>query len=320
MSPSLETPPLDASAIAGALKRVRASIAERLYDKDHAVSLALACLLADGHLLIEDIPGVGKTTLAHGLADTLGLAFSRIQFVSDLLPSDILGVSIFDRNEAEFVFRPGPIFSELILADEINRASPRTQSALLEAMAERQVTVEGVTHVLEPPFNVIATQNPVDHSGTFELPASQLDRFLMRLSLGYPSSAAERRLLAGHRPARHAPQGRLAPVASPAELQTWQQAAARVTLSDALLDYLLALIERSRRDAAFECGLSPRGGLALRRAAQAWALIDARDYVLPEDVQAVLPAIADHRLSLANAGTDSPAAYLIAHVAIDGGP
>ncbi|HET7315676.1 MAG TPA: AAA family ATPase [Salinisphaera sp.] len=310
--PSLAS--VDRAAIAGTLDRARRAIGRRLYDKDHAIRLALACLLADGHLLIEDIPGVGKTTLAHGLADTLGLAFSRIQFVSDLLPSDILGVSVFDRNEAEFVFRPGPIFSELVLADEINRASPRTQSALLEAMAERQVTIEGVTHVLKAPFNVLATQNPVDHSGTFTLPDSQLDRFLMRIALGYPSRAAERRLLAGNELRSGSRNDRLAPVAGPNDLIDWQQAVASVGLSNALLDYLQALIERSRRTGEFAHGLSPRGGLALRRAAQAWALTDGRDHVVPDDVQAVLPAVVDHRLARREHGAAKPSAHLLAVV------
>ncbi|MES1937963.1 AAA family ATPase [Salinisphaera hydrothermalis] len=301
----------DRAAIAGALDRARQAIGQRLYDKDHVVRLALACLLADGHLLIEDIPGVGKTTLAHGLADTLGLAFSRIQFVSDLLPSDILGVSVFDRNEAEFVFRPGPIFAELVLADEINRASPRTQSALLEAMAERQVTIEGVTHVLEAPFNVLATQNPADQNGTFALPDSQLDRFLMRIHLGYPTRMAERRLLAGGDTRAEAHNDRLSPVAGPNELIAWQQAAAATLVRDPLLDYLQALIAYSRRTGIFERGLSPRGGLALRRAAQAWALIDGRDHVLPEDVQAVLPAVVDHRLIRRERDTDQPSTHLL---------
>ncbi|MGN8199725.1 AAA family ATPase [Salinisphaera sp. RV14] len=300
--------------MAGALDRARRAIGQRLYDKDHAIRLALACLLADGHLLIEDIPGVGKTTLAHGLADALGLAFSRIQFVSDLLPSDILGVSVFDRNEAEFVFRPGAIFAELVLADEINRASPRTQSALLEAMAERQVTIEGVTHRLEAPFNVLATQNPADHSGTFNLPDSQLDRFLMRIDLGYPSRMAERRLLAGGVSRVDASHDRLAPVAGPNDLIAWQRAAAATLVRDPLLDYLQALIEHSRSASACERGLSPRGGLALRRAAQAWALIDGRDHVLPEDVQAVLPAVVDHRLTLRERDAGKPSAYLLARV------
>lgn len=306
--------PFDRAAIASTLDHARRAIGERLYDKDHAVRLALACVLADGHLLIEDIPGVGKTTLAHGLADTLGLTFSRIQFVSDLLPSDILGVSIFDRNEAAFVFRPGPIFAELVLADEINRASPRTQSALLEAMAERQVTIEGVTHRLQPPFNVLATQNPADHSGTFGLPDSQLDRFLMRIELGYPSAAAERRLLAGIEPSRDTSQTRPAPVADRDTVLAWQRAAAGVGASDALLDYLQALIAETRREAVFERGLSPRGGLALRRAAQAWALLEGRDHILPEDIQAVLPAVVDHRLARRDLSAKSPAAHLLESV------
>lgn len=298
--------------IAPQLTAIRRALAQRLYGKDHTIRLALTCLLADGHLLIEDVPGVGKTTLAHALAQVLGLGFARVQFTSDLLPSDILGVSIFDQRVAAFDFRPGPIFNQVVLADEINRASPRTQSALLEAMAERQVTVEGITRPLAAPFCVIATQNPIDHSGTFNLPDSQLDRFLMRVAIGYPPASAERRLLAGE----HAGQRPLEPVIQATDLIVWQQAASQVITRDALLDYLLALIARTRNDAAFAVGLSPRGGLALRRAAQAWAFIDGRDHVVPEDVQAVLPAVADHRLSLRDGSDLSPSKYLLERVEV----
>ena len=284
--------------IAHRLADVRSAVATRVFGKDDRIRLALACLLADGHLLIEDVPGVGKTTLAHGLADALGLRFARIQFTSDLMPSDILGVSVYDRGEAAFTFNAGPIFAQLVLADEINRASPRTQSALLEAMAERQVTIEGRTRALPQPFNVIATQNPLDQSGTFALPDSQLDRFLMRIEVGYPPRTAERRLLAGERDSTAA----IAPVADATQLGVWQAAVRAVHTRDAVLDYLLELIEFSRRRGVFEQGLSPRAGLALRRAAQAWALQDARDYVMPEDIQAVLPAVVDHRLTRRDAG------------------
>ncbi|WP_353220554.1 AAA family ATPase [Salinisphaera sp. S4-8] len=288
------------------LADVRSAVATRVFGKDDRIRLALTCLLADGHLLIEDVPGVGKTTLAHGLADALGLRFARIQFTSDLMPSDILGVSVYDRGQASFTFKPGPIFAQLVLADEINRASPRTQSALLEAMAERQVTIEGQTRALPQPFTVIATQNPLDHSGTFALPDSQLDRFLMRIALGYPPASAERRLLAGERD-HHEP---LAPCADAEQLGRWQAAARTVHTRDAVLDYLLELIAFSRRRGVFEQGLSPRAGLALRRAAQAWALQDGRDYVIPEDIQAVLPAVVDHRLARRDAG-EAPASTLM---------
>ncbi|MES1951739.1 ATPase [Salinisphaera sp. S4-8] len=292
--------------IAHRLADVRSAVATRVFGKDDRIRLALTCLLADGHLLIEDVPGVGKTTLAHGLADALGLRFARIQFTSDLMPSDILGVSVYDRGQASFTFKPGPIFAQLVLADEINRASPRTQSALLEAMAERQVTIEGQTRALPQPFTVIATQNPLDHSGTFALPDSQLDRFLMRIALGYPPASAERRLLAGERD-HHEP---LAPCADAEQLGRWQAAARTVHTRDAVLDYLLELIAFSRRRGVFEQGLSPRAGLALRRAAQAWALQDGRDYVIPEDIQAVLPAVVDHRLARRDAG-EAPASTLM---------
>ncbi|RJS93847.1 MoxR family ATPase [Salinisphaera sp. Q1T1-3] len=271
-------------------------LAETLHGKPEPIDLSLVCLLAGGHLLIEDVPGVGKTTLAQGLARVFALDFTRIQFTSDLLPGDIVGVSVFDSHRTAFVFRRGPLFHRLVLADEINRASPRTQSALLEAMAEGQVTVEGATHVLEKPFHVIATQNPVDRSGTFDLPDSQLDRFLMRIHIGYPPADAERRLLAAAgRPADPT----LVAVADPAQLIAWQQAVADVALAPPLIDYLLALIVRTRTDNAFATGLSPRAGIALRRAAQAAAWLAGRDHVTPEDVQTVLPAVVDHRLHLA---------------------
>ena len=300
------------TAIGAELADVQRAVASRVFGKAERIRLALACLLADGHLLIEDVPGVGKTTLAHSLAQALGLTFSRIQFTSDLMPSDILGVSVYDRNAAAFHFNAGPIFAQLVLADEVNRASPRTQSALLEAMAERQVTIEGRTRALATPFAVIATQNPVDHSGTFALPDSQLDRFLMRIDLGYPPDSAERRLLAEG--SRRPPP--LAPVADTAALLRWQQAAAAVHTRDAVIDYLLQLVGFTRRSGVFEQGLSPRAGLALRRAAQAWALIDGRDFVMPEDVQAVLPAVVDHRLTRRDAGDSRASALLREQVGV----
>ncbi|RAL82842.1 AAA family ATPase [Pseudomonas aeruginosa] len=270
------------------------AVDEILLGKDRQVRLALACLLARGHLLIEDLPGMGKTTLSHALARVLGLSFQRIQFTSDLLPGDILGTSVFDKDSGQFVFHPGPIFAELVLADEINRATPKSQSALLEAMEEGQVTIEGATRPLPEPFFVIATQNPASQGGTFSLPQSQLDRFLMRLSLGYPGRAAERSLLLGE--ARRDLLPRLEPLLDHAALAAFQAEVPKVRASDALVDYVLRLVEATRTQPAFALGLSPRGSLALLAAARAWALLAGRDYVIPEDVQAVLPAVAGHRL------------------------
>ncbi|HEP8867803.1 TPA: AAA family ATPase [Pseudomonas aeruginosa] len=270
------------------------AVDEILLVKDRQVRLALACLLARGHLLIEDLPGMGKTTLSHALARVLGLSFQRIQFTSDLLPGDILGTSVFDKDSGQFVFHPGPIFAELVLADEINRATPKSQSALLEAMEEGQVTIEGATRPLPEPFFVIATQNPASQGGTFSLPESQLDRFLMRLSLGYPGRAAERSLLLGE--ARRDLLPRLEPLLDHAALAAFQAEVPKVRASDALVDYVLRLVEATRTQPAFALGLSPRGSLALLAAARAWALLAGRDYVIPEDVQAVLPAVAGHRL------------------------
>ncbi|PYB29011.1 AAA family ATPase, partial [Pseudomonas aeruginosa] len=270
------------------------AVDEILLGKDRQVRLALACLLARGHLLIEDLPGMGKTTLSHALARVLGLSFQRIQFTSDLLPGDILGTSVFDKDSGQFVFHPGPIFAELVLADEINRATPKSQSALLEAMEEGQVTIEGATRPLPEPFFVIATQNPASQGGTFSLPESQLDRFLMRLSLGYPGRAAERSLLLGE--ARRDLLPRLEPLLDHAALAAFQAEVPKVRASDALVDYVLRLVEATRTQPAFALGLSPRGSLALLAAARAWALLAGRDYVIPEDVQAVLPAVAGHRL------------------------
>lgn len=270
------------------------AVDEILLGKDRQVRLALACLLARGHLLIEDLPGMGKTTLSHALARVLGLSFQRIQFTSDLLPGDILGTSVFDKDSGQFVFHPGPIFAELVLADEINRATPKSQSALLEAMEEGQVTIEGATRPLPEPFFVIATQNPASQGGTFSLPESQLDRFLMRLSLGYPGRAAERSLLLGE--ARRDLLPRLEPLLDHAALAAFQAEVPKIRASDALVDYVLRLVDATRTQPAFALGLSPRGSLALLAAARAWALLAGRDYVIPEDVQAVLPAVAGHRL------------------------
>lgn len=262
--------------------------------KEAQVREALVCLLAGGHLLLEDVPGVGKTTLAHALAISLGLKFNRIQFTSDLLPADVAGISIFDREKNGFVFHPGPIFTQVLLADEINRATPKTQSALLEAMEERQVTADGVTRALPAPFFVIATQNPTHQIGTFQLPESQLDRFLMCLSLGYPDSAAERALLLGED--RRAMLRALAPAMAPDELETAQQAARKIHASAALIDYVQALAQASRQSGLFAEGLSPRAALALLQAARACAALEGRNHVIPEDVQAVLVPVAAHRL------------------------
>ena len=254
----------------------------------------VTCLLAGGHLLIEDVPGVGKTTLAHALARTFGLQFSRVQFTADLMPSDLTGVSVYERSQEGFVFHPGPVFAQVLLADEINRASPRTQSALLEAMEEKQVSIEGQTHALPRPFFVIATQNPLEQLGTFALPESQLDRFLMRISLGYPDRAAERLLLAGED--RRDMVDTLLPLLSLEELEALQRTVLAVHASDALLAYVQDLIAATRSGRWFVQGLSPRAGIALVRAAKARALIEGRDYVAPDDVQAVLPQTIAHRL------------------------
>lgn len=277
--------------------------------KEHELRLALACLIARGHLLIEDVPGVGKTTLAHVLARLMGLQFQRIQFTSDLLPADILGVSIFDRGTSAFRFHPGPVFAQLILADEINRATPKTQSALLEAMEERQVTADGETFALPEPFFVIATQNPAHQIGTFPLPESQLDRFLLRIRLGYPDRAAERALLLGED--RRELLERQPAVASPAALVELQHAAQRVHVSEALVDYVQALLGTTRNSPELANGLSPRAGLGLIAAARAWALLDGRDHVLPDDVQSLFPHVAAHRLHLAGDGRPAPPATLV---------
>ena len=262
--------------------------------KESQVQDCVACLLAGGHLLIEDVPGVGKTTLAHALAQTFGLRFSRVQFTADLMPSDLTGVSIYERGKEAFVFHPGPVFAQVLLADEINRASPKTQSALLEAMEEHQVSVEGETRALPHPFFVIATQNPHDQLGTFALPESQLDRFLMRISLGYPDRNAERMLLAGAD--RRDMLEHLQPQVTLTELEQLQQEVLSVHTSDALLNYVQDLISATRSGRWFLQGLSPRAGIALMRAAKAQALINGRDYVAPDDVQSVLPQTIAHRL------------------------
>jgi MoxR-like ATPase len=262
--------------------------------KPGQVADCVACLLAGGHLLIEDVPGVGKTTLAHALARSFGLQFARVQFTADLMPSDLVGVSIYERGREGFVFHPGPVFSQVLLADEINRASPRTQSALLEAMEEKQVTVEGETRPLPHPFFVIATQNPHDQLGTYALPESQLDRFHMRLSLGYPDRAAERSLLRGED--RRELLDRLQPVLTPPELARLQQQVAAVHTAEPVLDYLQDLVNATRSGRWFAQGLSPRAALAVVRAARAQAFLQGRDYVAPDDIAAILPQTVAHRL------------------------
>ena len=268
--------------------------------KEPQIRLALCGLLAQGHLLIEDIPGMGKTTLSHALAKVMGLSYQRIQFTNDLLPADVLGFSMYDQEAGSLVFHQGPIFAQVVLADEINRASPRTQSALLEAMEERQVSIEGETRPLPLPFFVIATQNPVEQGGTYPLPESQLDRFLMRLRLGYPDPKAERELLEGED--RRQMTERLRTMFRPEDLKTLQEGVARVSTSPALLDYIQNLLEESRRMPGLIYGLSPRAGLGLMRAARAWALMQGRHHVLPDDVQTVFPAIASHRLEQGDSG------------------
>ena len=276
------------------LQQVSNNIAQIILGKQRQIQLALTCLLASGHLLIEDMPGVGKTTLSLTIAKTFGLDFHRIQFTSDLLPADVLGVSIYDRQNNQFNFHPGPIFTQVLLADEINRSTPKTQSALLEAMEERQVTQDGKTRRLPSPFFVIATQNPTEQVGTFPLPESQLDRFLMRVEMGYPDQQAERELLTG-KDRRRLIQS-LPAVINAEQLIQLQNTVEQVHVSKALLDYLLALIRSSRLSPWFATGLSPRAGLALQKCAQAWALLHGRDHVLPEDVQQVMPSVAAHRL------------------------
>ncbi len=297
------------------LEKALAAVNQVVLGKETQVRMALACLLARGHLLLEDLPGMGKTTLSHALAQVLGLEYRRIQFTSDLLPGDILGTSVFERDSSSFVFHPGPIFTELVLADEINRATPKSQSALLEAMEERQVTVEGITRSLPEPFFVIATQNPLSQSGTFSLPESQLDRFLMRLSLGYPDRRAERALLGGSGGRQQALE--LTARLDKQQLIAAQEQAAAVTASDALIGYVLRLAEASRNHPQLAYGLSPRGSLALLAAARAWACLAGRDYVIPEDVQTLAPAVLAHRLGHALADGRGGSAETAVHELLD---
>ncbi len=294
--PDVANSPLDPAPrnMTQQIEKVVAQVGSIILGKESQIRLAIACLLARGHLLIEDIPGVGKTTLAHALATSLGMAFQRIQFTSDLLPADIIGVSIYNRDTGGFQFHAGPIFSQVVLADEVNRATPKAQSALLEAMEEHQVTTEGETRRLPEPFFVIATQNPSYQVGTFPLPESQLDRFLMRIHLGYPDGEAERALLQGED--RRDLLAALKPAMNTQELSELQLRAQQIHASGALLDYVQALAEHTRRAAEYVNGLSPRAALALLHAARAWALMAGRGHVVPEDVQTVLPVVVGHRL------------------------
>ena len=302
----------------GQIDEVVAQVGGIILGKERQIRLAIACLISRGHLLIEDIPGVGKTTLAHALAASLGLGFQRIQFTSDLLPADILGVSIYNREGGGFQFHPGPIFAQVVLADEVNRATPKAQSALLEAMEEHQVTTEGETRKLPQPFFVIATQNPSHQVGTFPLPESQLDRFLMRIQLGYPDNEAERALLQGQD--RRDLLAGIKPCMNVKDLVELQHRAQQIHTSSALLDYVQALVNHTRRAPDYVNGLSPRAALALLHAARTWALMDGRGHVVPEDVQAVLPGVVSHRLSAAGevnrANGEDVAERLIRQVAI----
>lgn len=287
-----------------ALQQTLEQLNHIILGKDHAIKLALSCMLARGHLLIDDLPGMGKTTLSHALASTLDLSYQRIQFTSDLLPSDLLGVNIYDRNSGQFEFHQGPIFSQVVLADEINRASPKTQSALLEAMEEGQVTTEGKTRPLPSPFFVIATQNPSEQAGTFPLPESQLDRFMMRISLGYPGAEAEKQLLKGK--SRRDLLATLKAQISQESLIKIQGLVSLVTASDSIIDYVYRLTLFSREQLERSNGLSPRAAMALLQAAKAWALLDGRNHLLPDDIQAIFPYVAEHRISPDALGLDHP--------------
>ena len=295
-----------------AIERSRAALSGIILGKRSQITLALACLLARGHLLIEDLPGLGKTTLAQALSRVLGLSFQRIQFTSDLLPADIIGVSVFRQDRGEFEFQAGPVFSQLILADEVNRATPKAQSALLEAMEEQQVSVDGTTRPLPEPFFVVATQNPGDQIGTFPLPESQLDRFLMRVQLGYPDEESERELLAGDDRRRMLKD--IEPVTGPEMLLALQRSVKDVHVSDALMDYVQSLVRHTRESADIEIGLSPRGAQALLAAARAVAFVEGHSGAYPDDVQAVFAAIAGHRLKPAGGTRFRSPAELCQHV------
>jgi MoxR-like ATPase len=309
---TLEQLPLGEDQQKAAIDTAQRSLASIILGKDAEISLALSCLLARGHLLIEDLPGLGKTILAQSLARVLGLSFQRIQFTSDLLPADIVGVSVFRQQEGAFVFQPGPVFSQLVLADEVNRATPKAQSALLEAMEERQVTVDGQTHELPNPYFVVATQNPSDQIGTFQLPESQLDRFLMRLELGYPNEENERALITGID--RREMLNDISPSLQPGTLLELQNYAAKVHMSEPLVDYIQALVRFTRESPDIETGLSPRGALALVAAARAHAFMQNHSGVFPDDVQAVFGSVAGHRLKPASSSVYRTPAELSRHV------
>jgi MoxR-like ATPase len=309
---TLETLPVGKDGARQALDQVRKTLDTIILGKDSQIALALACMLARGHLLIEDLPGLGKTMLAHALARVMGLSFRRIQFTSDLLPADIVGVSVFRQEKGEFEFQPGPVFSQLILADEVNRATPKAQSALLEAMEEYQVSVDGNTRLLPEPFFVVATQNPADQIGTFPLPESQLDRFLMRLELGYPNEENERELLTGED--RRAMLEDVDAVASPEMLLSLQKTTAGIHMSEPLIDYVQALVRHTRESPDIDIGLSPRGALALVAAAKSHAFVEHHSGVYPDDIQAVFAAIAGHRLKPASNTAYRSAAELCQHV------
>jgi MoxR-like ATPase len=311
-STSIESLPLSADAKSAALDAARRALGTIILGKDNQIALALSCLLARGHLLIEDLPGLGKTMLAQSLSRVLGLSFQRIQFTSDLLPADIVGVSVFRQQSGTFEFQPGPIFAQLILADEVNRATPKAQSALLEAMEEFQVSVDGTTHDLPTPFFVVATQNPADQIGTFPLPESQLDRFLMRLELGYPNEANERELITGED--RRSMLSTVAATTTAEVLQELQNAAKAVPMSEALVDYIQALVRQTRESPEIDIGLSPRGAQALAAAAKAHAFVKHHAGVFPDDIQAVFTAVAGHRLKPAGNTAFRSAAELCQHV------
>ena len=294
----LRTADDQATNAAERINQLQIEIERVIRGKPEAVRLAIVTLLAGGHLLVEDVPGVGKTTLAHALAQSLDCSFQRIQFTSDLLPSDVIGLSIYDQNSAQFEWRPGPIFANVILADEINRTTPKTQSALLEAMAERHVTVEGITHQLPQPFMVMATQNPIEHHGTYPLPESQLDRFMLRLRIGYPGAADEKQML---RDREHAePLDQVESVMSGEEILALQDAVSAVTVDDAIVDYLMGIVAATRSSEMLDLGVSPRGTLALFRAAQALALSEARDFCIPDDVKRLVVPVFAHRLTVSS--------------------
>lgn len=297
------------SVIANIIK----DLANVIYGKEQQVKLALACILSNGHLLIEDLPGMGKTTLSHALATILGLSYQRIQFTSDLLPADILGTTVFNSKEHSFSFHKGPIFKHVILADEINRAGPKTQSALLEAMQEQQVTIDGETHYLPTPFFVIATQNPVYQSGTYPLPESQLDRFLMCISLGFPSKNAEKRLLLNTKKPDYS---QLPQRIDKKQFEQIQEAISNVTLSPPVIDYIIELVTYTRESQVLTASLSPRASMALAKSAKSWAYIEGRNFVLPEDVQAVFSSVCQHRLGLHSDAGDTQVATILKHVLV----